>query len=553
LAVSCAVVVLAREPVNERLLQQLDDSSQQLYGVTEALLQTGPGGTSGVTPTLALEAAVAQANLHRQAVEELERTARQIGPEGFSLVQLAGGALGVLLIGALGLQRLQNLDSEIEGLRRSTSAGIRERVNEMRGMLAADVTQAVDKRFEATRDEMKSLTENFRTDTSDATNGFVTSAREAMHRVEESRNSLDALLARYRWLESAEMREIADEISELVSVEQAHLAATRFNREDDRRSARSALRRIVDENLPGGSKDFHNAHAEAMKMDDPQLALTIAEKGLESYPDQYDLMADRAIALISVGRVQEARTLLEDWRERKPQEFARGWRPVVFYADAAQASELTDEAVESVEAAMRYVTQRLPHESKPWAKYARFEIGLGRLERAEDILRKGLEYNRFGQELNYVLGELLLQQGRADESLEFLETALRTDYQEQYQHDVDQYAVQATLAQAYEAVGQLDKAELLYRSLASESIKVVSYLIKNYAISRLQAIALQRGELPERRSDLMGAEAELFRMVARAQRAEGNGLDQGSATPFGGADLTGDHLDPGRSTAEDLS
>jgi tetratricopeptide (TPR) repeat protein len=97
-----------------------------------------------------------------------------------------------------------------------------------------------------------------------------------------------------------------------------------------------------------------------------------------------------------------------------------------------------------------------------WSAFARFEINNGKLGNAEQVLRRGLEFNPLSQSLHYILGELLLRQGRADEAVQELDMALRVDYQEQYQHDVPQDAIKATAAQAYEAVGDLSRAFKLY-------------------------------------------------------------------------------------------
>jgi len=492
---------LFRTPANGRLLQQLEDSNAQLSQLSQALRHAAPGTSPPGTPDT-LNAIVAQADLHRQAIQELRRTSQTIPAEGLSLLQLLGGSAVLALLGFLGLQRLQNIDVEIQTLREFMFKQIKERVDEGRDLLRATVDTEVDKRFNETRTETENITTNFRTYTEQSRSEFQQAATEATKGVAEVEFRIKSLLEKYDWLSSEDVRSAANEISQLTSVEQAHITASKLNRAGDTHSARLALRQIVERHLVGSEDDFHNAHTEAMRMNDPSLGLSIADAGLRYFPDQYDLMADKARVLISAGKAQEARALLEDWRGRKPHEFSRGWRPVVSYTDAILAGELTPEAIEKVESAFVDATERLAAQIKVWSTYALFESGLGRVEKAEQILRQGLGHNPFSQQLNYVLGELLLSQGRAEEAIEFVGNALRYDYQDQFQHDVSQDAIKAKFAQACEAVGQLDQAELLYKSVLVGS-DPARFHIRSYATSRLQAIAIQRGEIaqPQDESD----------------------------------------------------
>jgi tetratricopeptide (TPR) repeat protein len=488
-----SLVFVFRVPANGRLLQQLEDSNTQLSRLSEALQRSAAGTSTPTSPEI-LNTILTQADLHRQAIQDIRRTNQAIPAEGLSLIQLLGGSAILALLGYLGLQRLQNIDTEIQSLREFMFKQIKERVDEGRDVLKASVDAEVDKRFEKTRVETETITTGFRTYTEQSRSEFKQAAADATQGVAEVESRVKGLLEKYDWLSSEDVRNAANEVSQLTSVEQAHMTAAKLNHSGDTHSARLALRRIVEYNLLGSSDEFHNAHTEAMRMDDYPLGLAIVDAGLSYFPDQYDLMADKARVLISTGRADEARTLLEDWRGRKPLEFSRGWRPVVFYSDAILSGELTSGAIEKVETAFGDVTKRLPTQLKAWSAYAQFERDLGRLDKAEEILRESLTYNPFSQQLNYVLGELLLKQGRAQEALEFCGRALKYDNQDQFQHDVSQDAIKATLGQAYEAEGELDQAEVLYKSVLS-STDSARFHIRNYATSRLQAIAIQRGEV----------------------------------------------------------
>lgn len=246
-----------------------------------------------------------------------------------------------------------------------------------------------------------------------------------------------------------------------------------------------------------------------MQMDDPQLALELVDEGLARFDDQYDLMADKARALLDLGRAGEARKLLEEWRLRRPHEFVRSWRPAVFYTHAVEAGDLSKEAIEAVETVLEHATCAQPHQIKIWSTYAKFEKGLGRHDKAQEILEKALELNPFGQVLNYVYGELLLERGKRAEAVAALERAVQNDYQEQFQHDVNQFAVTVTLGQAYEAAGEVAKAGRLYRIVVMNPAAGVT--VKQYAQNRLKSLMLLSGEPLEPNMD----PAELAQMLAR--------------------------------------
>ena len=520
---------LARSTPNAELMDRLEESNRNLSAVSQALLQPSPNVTA---TTRALDVVLRQAELHQAAVQELRNAQQQVTPEAQSFVQILGSSAILALLGVLGFQRLQNIDSEINNVRNSMFAQIEARSRDTAKVLSAALTETVEERFKKAEQDFRTL-EKQQTDIGAGLRqqaaATLADVRQQVEAVKGELAQVRGLLDEYPWLKSRERVDQALLISQLSSVEQAHRLAVRFNQSNDIFSAREALHQIVAKSLPGSPDDFHNAHVEAMRMDEVTLALEIADAGLKSFPDQYDLMADRISALRSLGRVEEARQLIEDWKVRKPDEFTRGWRPAVFYVDLFRGLDLTPEATASIEAALKDVTAKLPLIIKPWSAYARFLKDRGRVEEAERVLRQALEFNPFSQELNYVLGELLLAQGKAKDALECLEKALRIDYQEQFEHDVNQYAVWATLAQAYEACGEYNKALLLYQSIAADPSPKAE-MLKEYAASRRAAIAILKGELPPREEQPADVSARLLQLLQSAAE-KGPSPDGSDAEP----------------------
>lgn len=474
---------LTRTTTGSELFQVLEQSNQQLSAVAQTLLQSSRTVTATNT---ALQAVLTQADLHRQAIDQLKQVASQPSAETQSLIQVVGTAAILALLGALGLQRLQNIDTEINNVRVSVFEQAEARAQAIKENLQSQIDDEVQSQFEKTRESIQKFTDDSRQRAVDELAKFTAQIQGVNAEITE----IKALLDKYPWLTSKDQFSQASRIQRLTSVDQAQELSEGFRRANDEVSAGEALRAIVTRKLPGDCADFHNAHSEAMRLKDVQLGLDIVELGLQYFPDQYDLVADKTKALASLGRVVEARDYLESWRQRKPEEFTRSWRPVVFYEDLFDALDLTPESFALLQSAFEEVTTKQPLEIKPWSEYADLLAKRGEPMKAEAILRKALGYNPLSQQLNFVLGDLLLKQGRAPDSLEFLQNALYYDYQEQYQHDVNQYAVRARLAQAYEAVGKFADARRLYESIAQSMSPHAYPTMKEYANNRLAAIDL---------------------------------------------------------------
>jgi tetratricopeptide (TPR) repeat protein len=205
------------------------------------------------------------------------------------------------------------------------------------------------------------------------------------------------------------------------------------------------------------------------------------------------MLAAKGNVFATLGRQQEAVTLFDDWRKRKPNDFFRSWRPMIFYSNTIQSGELTPQAIEKLEALFQEATQHLSKEVRIWSSYAAFERNIGCFDKAEDIYLEGLNNNPFNQDLNYQLGNMLLQGGRAADAIKYLEESWRVDYQvNTFTPDISPYTIQGTLAQAYEAVQILDKAELLYCNIIRNIPE--DQPITRYARNRLIAISWQKDQ-----------------------------------------------------------
>lgn len=485
-------------PKNDLLIKNLDVSNRKLSDVAEQLKRVNT--SSSKTSEAALEFIIAQSKLQNQAIQNIQSNQTQIAPEGLSLLQLLGGSAVLGLIGFLGLQRMQNIDTEIGQLRNYMLEQLKIQMSEGKAMLSAITHQEVERQLETTRNEISNTTDQFQRDMTGALEQFQYQYETAMSGIASAEERTQEILKKYSWVESERDRRAADDIQRITSVTEAQHWAEEFFQANDLHMVRLSLNQIVERKLPGSADHFHNAHLIPDLIGDPELALKILDMGLERFKNNYDLMADKADILCNLGRPNDAISMLEEWRIEQPDEFSRGWRPVVFYAKVMQAVDLTQDRIRHLEAIFEEVTQHLPREVRPWQSYAQFEIKLGNLEKAENIFRAGLKYCPLSQGIKYDLGDLLLKLGHAEEAVKLLEEAWQVDYVEDYQHDVSQYAIRGTLAQAYEALHQsvngdgfyLDKAAQLYKSIVDGEDAPGTF--SQYAKDRLAAISWQKGE-----------------------------------------------------------
>lgn len=510
-----------RQPTNEQVINLLQESNSQIVELTKTLLNSSSADPN--TLTRAVEIVLRQADIHQQAIDTLKASQNQVAPETQSIIQVVGSAAILALLGALGLQRLQNIDTEINNLRESIFAQSEARAQMIKETLGAQIDDEVQKQFIKSRKDIQELLEqghNALTQIQESATRVQQNIQDEVQRLQQDLLEVRGLIDKYPWLKEEASYKSVTKIQKLASVEEAQTLAEGLRRKGDILTAREALKAIIAQDLLGDYADFHNAFSEAMRLNDPQLALSIVERGLLCFPDDPDLVADKVKALSSLGRPYEAKEFIENWHKNKPEQFTRSWRPIVFYEDLFGGIGMTEQDFSNLKSAFDEVVTKLPYEIKVWAEYADLMVKWGDVRSAEEIFRRGLEFNPLSQQLNFMLGDLLLKQGKGEEAVGYLEKALSVDYQDQYQHDVNQHAVRVRLAQGYEAVMELEKARLLYKSVISDPR--VNPTIREYSQNRLTAISLQQGKLPEEDSSSPAPEQilDLLKRLAGEEEAE---------------------------------
>ncbi len=498
LGVIAASFWLMRSPEHPAMLDKLEKSSERIAVLAQGMSQgctfdaaPAKNGATGTPQPLCIQAleTIRSFKAEQQAVlKEFRAQDAQPKPEAISLVQIVGGTAILAILGYLGLIRLQNLDQELGALRSFMFEQIKSRVEDQKAVVKADVVASIQQEFVASQKHIEEAVTEAQLRLENAKLSTEMAANNAINAVGNVERRLTDTIEQYPWLSNTELSESLSKLSDIPSVAKAHELAEQL-RETDPASAIAVLKAIIERSLPGNKDDFHNAHSEAMRLQSPALALGIVEKGLESFADDYDLMPDRAIALLTLGRPGEAKIILDDWKKRKPSQFARGWRPVVFYSKVVEATDLSETAIIDLENAFIDVISIAPYEDKVWSAYGGFLRRIGRYDDAEKVLKDSISKNPYSQILHFVYGEFLLVSGRAEAAVRELELAIRVDFQDQFQPDVNQAAMFGMMGQAYEAAGNTERAKAIYAGLGNSATT-----IGRYAMYRLSALSILSGE-----------------------------------------------------------
>ncbi len=459
-------------------------------------------------------------------------------PNQVALGQMAPVGLVIVLLGFLGLKRMQGYDLEIAAARteiRDTltvqlDAGakhVQEQVETLRRLFEtfkADtrteqdkVFPGIDTRFKALRGEIKDRIEGMRgslTDHSVATvhDEFQKHAKRLdearaeaadlltknTEQANEVQKQLRTLIEGNPWLRDESTKDWFEKVKGLRSADEAHELATDMRAHGAQDGVRAALESVVGDAdnppLEGSADNFHNCYIEAQDLPDKPLGKRILEVGLKQHPGNVDLSADMIQVCTELGEAPPA-DVLEKLRETGA--YWTNWRPVVFEAQALSRGGSEKEALEAIKLLEEGVN-KIPRDPKIWRALADLHRRLGHEEEAERTFRRGIAQCPTSQVLSYNLGEMLLEWGRSEEALDILQQAMRHDYQRQFQPDVSQAAVMLTTAQALEACGKQKEAARLYRRVISEGtsdrLEIESVHMLKYARHRLVLMGMEEDE-----------------------------------------------------------
>lgn len=535
--VAANAVQSMKVPASERAFEQLVNSNRELQDGHRALLETlvatqkepfAHKNDERLKRTLdEYTRAFEQRSASHKAVMEQFRAEVTKPPEGAAMwVQMLTGGAVLGLLAFLGLTRLSTIDKEIADTRKdllsTTRSLIEDSTIRIKSELKLEVQNSLKEASELATQEVEKVAKAAQ----EATTSIQTTADELRAEAEQQKlefnvlsSSIDELPTKYPFLASAESRDQIQGIELLSSVEQAHELAVKLTNENELRAAAAALRQIIDKKLPGNADDFHNAHAQANNLNDSELGLEIVECGIERFPANADMAADKVLSLTDVRSPTEAIQFGEEWLARNTA-VTRSWRFGVFLARAYEAAGLSKELREKSRRMFDAEVASHPKEAKLWSMYARQERPVD-TARAYELLDAGLTHCPWNQELRFVQAEFLMEDGRFEEAKAALAKAIQSDFQDQFQPGVNALAVLSHYAQAHEGTGELAEAERIYQVVLSHP-EARGHLRRFAELRLLMLAALQGKPVPQS----TGSSSDLLHAFLQHMQQNGSGDDE---------------------------
>lgn len=438
---------------------------------------------TGVTPSkkIELDATLSQfsrsfesqATASKAALEELKKQSSSNGDSLIPYANLITGGLFLGLLGFLGLTRLGQIDQELKGLRENLLKEVSDRVRLSEEASTAKLSTSIQEKVEGVQ---KSVEEAARvalekvSTIESQSSMFLLETRETQDRIREQYNQLSQELkkiaTRYPFLMSAEKRDLVSKIEHVQSVEQVESLATDLHRKGEHDTAAKALEQIVERRLPGSPDSLHNAHSEAMRMNSTSIALAIAQYGLELFPGNCDLAADAVLASTNGGFPAQAIELGEKWLKAN-EKSQRTWRFAVFLAKSYRAQGMSPEIRTIVTDLLEREVLVLPREPKVWSElvqvYREFDS-----EKAYETIERALLECPTSQELKFLKAQYLLEDGDSAGAKPVLENAIASDFQDQFQSNVNGAAVLCYYGQCLEALGERNEARRVFGLVKSQ-------------------------------------------------------------------------------------
>ncbi|GEM_PF-3946298 len=168
--------------------------------------------------------------------------------------------------------------------------------------------------------------------------------------------------------------------------------------------------------------DYHNEAVNAMHRDDPEYAVRITVKGLNRFPDNADLLADRIAFLMDLGDKTGAAAAYEELKIKLPGK-KWNWRAYLFSIEFMTNTDAAGFETECRDLIARFKAN-IPYDER--ADYAEclFERELGNEDRSLEVLENAVRTRPNAAQCAFELCNRYLTRGMYNEALEAADYAL---------------------------------------------------------------------------------------------------------------------------------
>lgn len=321
-------------------------------------------------------------------------------------------AMGAFMAAALGVNRLRNLDDQIEKIEARLEKKFEQLEKSSEISINAKISAEIEKKAEDYVKKLQAVTETSERAIEDLTEeakskvdqerlsalGSIQQRFDGMDmRLSTTQDLVDQFNREYAWLKNSSG--IIDPDSIVVqSVADAHLMLESLFRKTDMtkdervKQVRVIVKKILTEELAGDTADYHNLSAELARNELKDLAIKVCECGLRKFPDDEDLIADVIQYATAIGE-KMAGIQIEDYIKRllRIDKKSWSWRCFEFLADFYITVRDYDNAKQICEEYIKY----LPRDERGYAQLAEvydcIYTGIEAEDKKIEVLQKAVE------------------------------------------------------------------------------------------------------------------------------------------------------------------
>lgn len=321
-------------------------------------------------------------------------------------------AMGAFMAAALGVNRLRNLDDQVEKIEarldkkfeqheKSSEISINAKISAEIEKKAEDYVKKLEIVTEASKQAIASLTEDTKIKIDQERLAALGSIQERFDGIDIKLNTTQDLVNQfnneYAWLKSSSGVIDPDSIA-VQSVADAHLMVeslfrkTDITKEERAKQVRVVVKKVLSEELTGDTADYHNLSAELARNELKDLAIKICDSGLQKFPYDEDLIADVIQFATAIGE-KLAGIRIKDYVERLREidQKSWSWRCFEFLADFYISVKDYKKAEQTCEDYIKF----LPRDERGYAQlaeiYDHMYTGVDAEDKKISILKKAVE------------------------------------------------------------------------------------------------------------------------------------------------------------------
>ena len=361
-------------------------------------------------------------------------------------------AMGAFMAAALGINRLKNLDDQIEKIESRLEKKFEQYEKSSEVSMSARISTEIEKKAEMYVKKLDSATnlgkqelDALITQVKDEIDRQESAARGSISRladkigseINETKDLLGRFNSEYAWLKNNSGAIDPDSIV-IESVADAHsmveglFRKTDMTRDERAKQVRVVVQKILSEDLTGDTADYHNLSAELARNELKDLAIRICERGLNSFSEDEDLLADIIQYATQIGE-KTAGVEIQDYVNSllKIDKKSWTWRCFEFLADYYISRREYKEAEKICKDYILY----LPRDERGYAQlaevYGYIYTGIDAEDRKIEILEKAISMGFACPRCANSLAALYADRGELEKAIRYSSTSILSLAQDQ--------------------------------------------------------------------------------------------------------------------------